>query len=199
MEHETTQNDTDTRGGAADDPRPPTAETTEDHTEDPDESGWVTTDVAAAALKRSPRRVREYIRRGLLVAKTEGEGVSKRWLVSINSLNALLNELGKTQGARPEAWPSSKPRPHGIRRDLRADDIAAVGADELLATVQQLQYRLGQAEARAELTEKTESTLREERERLLADLERERERADRLEEELRQARRGWFRRFFGIY
>jgi chromosome segregation ATPase len=68
----------------------------------------------------------------------------------------------------------------------------------LLATVQQLQYRLGQAEARAELTEKAESTLREEREWLLADLERERERANHLEEELRQARRGWLRRFFGF-
>ncbi len=190
MEHETTQNSADTRGGAADDPRPTAAETTED----PGESGWVTTDVAAAALKRSPRRVREYIRRGLLAAKTEGEGVGKRWLVSIDSLNALLDELGKTRGARL----GSKQRPHSSRRDMRADDIAAVDADELLATVQQLQYRLGQAETRAELTEKTESTLREERERLLADLDRERERADRLEEELRQARRGWLRRFFGI-
>jgi hypothetical protein len=73
-----------------------------------------------------------------------------------------------------------------------------VDAAELLDTVQELHYRLGQAEARAELTEKAESTLREslERERLRADAERER--ADRLEEMLQQARRGWLRRFFGF-
>lgn len=48
--------------------------------------------------------------------------------------------------------------------------------------------------ARLELTERTESTLRE-------NLERERERADRLEAELHtalQARRGWLRRFLGF-
>jgi hypothetical protein len=46
--------------------------------------------------------------------------------------------------------------------------------------------------------------MREERERLLAELERERgrleeerRRANRLEEELREARRPWWRRVFG--
>jgi hypothetical protein len=48
----------------------------------------------------------------------------------------------------------------------------------------------GEMRARAELTAVTESTLRE-------SLERERERADRLEEELREARRSWWRRMFG--
>jgi Helix-turn-helix domain len=60
----------------------------------------VTTDVAAAALRRSPRHVHEYICRGLLAAKTEGEGVGKRWLVSIDSLNTLLDEAGHTTGTR---------------------------------------------------------------------------------------------------
>ncbi len=50
--------------------------------------------------------------------------------------------------------------------------------------------KLGGAQARTELTEKAESTLRDQ-------LERERERADRLEAELREARRGWWRRTFG--
>ena len=49
-----------------------------------------------------------------------------------------------------------------------------------------------------ELTEKAESTMRAERERLIADLERERERADRLQAELDSERRkGLFRKFFG--
>ena len=43
----------------------------------------------------------------------------------------------------------------------------------------------GELRARLQLTERAESTLRE-------DLERERERAERLEEELRQARRGFW-------
>jgi hypothetical protein len=47
------------------------------------------------------------------------------------------------------------------------------------------------------LTERAESTLQAERERLIADLERERERAERLERELSDARRPWYRRWFG--
>ncbi len=36
-----------------------------------------------------------------------------------------------------------------------------------------------------------------ERDRLIADLDRERERADRLEQELRDVRRPWWRKMFG--
>ncbi len=59
-----------------------------------------------------------------------------------------------------------------------------------------LQRELGRLEGRLELTEVTESTLREalERERERAD--EERDRANRLEEELREARRPWWRRVF---
>lgn len=194
MKQEDTHNGTETNGGTADEPRNTAAQTTEEH----GESGWVTTDVAAAALRRSPRRVREYIRKGQLAAKTEGEGVSKRWLVSIDSLNALLDKTGATRRTRSDVRPGSAQRPGGVRKGMQANDVPDVDAAELLATVQELQYRLGRAEARAELTERAESTLREERERLLADLKRERERAERIEEELRQARRGWLRRFFGF-
>lgn len=76
------------------------------------------------------------------------------------------------------------------------------------ARVEDLSYRLGRSEARAELTEKAESTLQAEREHLIADLERERERAERLERELAKARllseeleaersKGFWRRLFG--
>lgn len=191
MEQEATRDNAEATHDTADERQPPDAEA---RVEDLDQSGWVTTGVAAAALKRSPRRVREYIRRGKLAAKTEGEGVRKRWLVSIDSLNALLDEVARDREARSgSVW-----RPRNGRGELRTEDIAAADPDELLATVQELQYRLGRAEAHAELTERAESTLREERERLLADLARERERAERLEEELRRASRGWLRRFFGF-
>ncbi len=41
--------------------------------------------------------------------------------------------------------------------------------------------------------------MRQERERLIADLDRERERAERLERELADARRPWWRRLFGSW
>ncbi len=45
---------------------------------------------------------------------------------------------------------------------------------------------------------RTESTLREERDRLLADLERERERVERLEEKLKaEQQKGFWGRLFG--
>jgi hypothetical protein len=40
----------------------------------PVDSGWVTTEVAAAALRVSPRTVRDYIRSGVLEAKSEVNG-----------------------------------------------------------------------------------------------------------------------------
>ena len=70
-----------------------------------------------------------------------------------------------------------------------------------------MQRELGRLEGRLELTERTESTMREERERLIADLVRERERADQVElearwlraalEEARKPERPWWRRMFG--
>jgi Helix-turn-helix domain len=134
-----------------------------------DESGWVTTEVAAAALRVSPRTVREYIRSGDLKAKSEGEGVTKRWLVSIEAVQTLRDRRG-TSGEMPRS-----------RRDTAVGDLIAaanaVDIGELVAALRNLEHRLGRAEARAELTERAESTLREERERLLSDLTRERERA----------------------
>ncbi len=68
---------------------------------------------------------------------------------------------------------------------------------ELELELRDLSYRLGRSEARLELTEKAESTLQAERNRLLEDLEHERRRAERLEAELREVRRPWWRKLFG--
>ena len=174
------------------------------------ESGWLNTEVAAAALGVSPRTVRDYIQVGSLEAKAEGVGVNKRWLVSINSLQAL-REQRRSAGELPH-----------VRRDTAAGEGAAASTAELaelIAAVQDLQYRLGRAEARAELTERAESTLREqlERERERADQERARaevvqqeaeqfvkereqaqEEANRLRGELEAERsKGFWRRLFG--
>jgi hypothetical protein len=57
--------------------------------------------------------------------------------------------------------------------------------------------RLGRSEERVQLPEKTESTLQAERDRLLEERGRERERADQLQAELEDARRPWWRKLFG--
>src|SRR5919202_4138880 len=53
------------------------------------ESGWVTTEVAARAVRVSPRTIRRYIDQGKLEAKLQGEGVRREWHVSVDSLHAL--------------------------------------------------------------------------------------------------------------
>jgi hypothetical protein len=167
------------------------AETTaEQAAEIPNESGWVTTEVAAAALRVSPRTVRDYIRAGELEAKSEGEGVVKRWLVSIDAVQALRDKRS-----------AAGEMPRGRRDTTVGDLIAAANAvdiGELVAALRELEHRLGRAEARAELTERTESSLRE-------DLEREREERreaweenERLRAELEAERsKGFWRRLFG--
>ena len=42
------------------------------------ESGWVTTDLAAKAVRVSPRTIRRYIDQGKLEARLQGEGVQTR-------------------------------------------------------------------------------------------------------------------------
>jgi hypothetical protein len=54
-------------------------------------SGWTTTKQAAKVLGVSRRSVQAYVRRGLLEAREEGEGIGKTFYVSIDSLNALRN------------------------------------------------------------------------------------------------------------
>ena len=151
--------------------------------------GWITTRVAAAALGVKPRQVRNYISEGILEATTEGEGVNRRYLVSIPSVETLRNERA-AQGKLPGQGPEHN-------RDA-ADSAAEAGytspdtpelVRELTAELREAHYRLGRAEAQVELTAQTESTLREQlaREQERADLERER--ADRLEVELVEAHR----------
>ena len=79
------------------------------------------------------------------------------------------------------------------RRGPRESRVAgqAVDAAELIDRIAALERALGRAEERGELTEQAHSTTREQ-------LERERERADRLESELAELRnRGFWARLFG--
>ena len=129
--------------------------------------GWTTTKTAGKALGVSPRTVQSYIKKGYLVGRTEGEGVKRTWYVSIDSVNNLR--------ARRLAE---------VDADAIREGSAEQVAEGIAEVVQNLSERLAEAAARAaeyrtrlELTERAESTLRE-------DLDRERAERREVRDEL---------------
>ena len=145
------------------------------------ESGWVTTEDAAAALGVSPRTIRDYIRSGGLDAKSEGAGVLKRWLVSKGGLQAMQEKRRSLEEIPVDRRESASGLPS-------AEEGAADAAEPMTAALQDLQYRLGRAEARLELTEQAAIALQAELDRLLEDLKRERTRADTERERVEESR-----------
>jgi len=141
-------------------------------------SGWTTTKQAAKVLGVSRRSVQGYVRRGLLEAEEEGEGVNKRFSVSIDSLNALREQrTGEAVAADGFAGDSPK---WG-----EAANIAANAGEGLRHVVDRLEARTAEAtelRVRLEITEKAESTLRDE----LDEERRRREAAEREREDLRR-------------
>ncbi len=143
------------------------------------DSGWVTTDVAARAVRVSPRTVRRYIERGELEAKPQGEGVNRTWMVSVDSLHALR---------------ASRPRDGNDRGGKAADGATDNLADVLRDMAARLEERAAEAaelRTRLELTARAQSTVEEEARGL-------REERDRLRDELEAERsKGFWRRLFG--
>ena len=198
----------------------------EDFTRGPraDHSGWVTTKVAAQALGIDPRTVRKYIKQGKLVAKSEGAGVEKTYLVSIDSVYAMRGTRTSPRAGRAES-----PR-EGAENAISADLVDLVR--DLTSQISQRSSEAADLRARLELTERAESSQREaleqrlETERLLrAEAERERDELRTRLEALREPpqapetsagtpegtetpergegsqegveRRSWWRRWFG--
>ena len=139
---------------------------------------------AARILRLSSQRVRQLLASGELRGVRDEVG---HWEVDARSVHELLNE-------RREAFSEA------------LEDLLRLS--ELEAEVRELRYLLGRAEGHLELAKGTESALRAEQERLLEELARERERADRLKgaqeeadrlrEELEAERsKGFWRRLFG--
>ena len=162
-----------------------------DEGKDAGNSGWVTTDVAAEALGVSSRSVRNYIRSGELTALKEKEGISQRYLISIYSLYALRDgrkSAGKVPGNR---------RRTASRPEASTELVRETAAELLRETLVELETHVAlnaELRARLQLTEQAESSVREERDRLLAELEAERrqyaddverERAERVEAQRR--------------
>lgn len=135
-----------------------------------------------------PRTVRAYIERGDLVARSEGEGIQKTYLVSIDSVYALRDSRGPSaknrrtsaaEGREKSARNARSPGARGSTIGVPAEDLADVIRD-LAAETARMSAEAAEFKTRLELTAQAESTLREA-------LERERERADRLEAELRES------------
>jgi len=136
-------------------------------------SGWVNTDVAAEALGVSARSVRNYILNGSLVARKEKEGINKRYVVSVDSLYALRDRR-KQEGKSQRNFHRASRRPEKSTEGS-TELVRETAVDMLRETLASLETHIAQnAEllARLELTERAESTLRE---------ELERERRERLE------------------
>ena len=144
------------------------------------ESGWVATDVAARALRVSPRTIRRLIERGKLEARAEGEGIARRWLVSVDSLRAFgasRTDVGDT----PRADEHEDADGGGI-----ADVLREMSARLEMRTAEAVEMR-----SRLEHTERALSSLGREADRL-------REESERLRAELEAERsRGFWRKVFG--
>jgi len=170
-------------------------------------SGWVTTDVAARAVRVSPRTIRRYIDRGELKAKVEGEGVERRWLIDVDSLHAL-------RALRPESEPVRGVSGGEEGADSLADVIRQMSArvEERTAEAVEMRIRLELSEQAHSSVEEEARRLREENERLRQELEdlREAQEGDPetlasanteegqgVEAPLRQEHRPWWRRWFG--
>jgi hypothetical protein len=141
-------------------------------------SGWTTTKQAAKVLGVSRRSVQGYVRRGLLEAQEQGQGVNKTFLVSIDSLNALHDRR------RHEASETAK--------FAEASAEAVETANQHMDTGEALRHAIERVEARTaeatefrirlELTEQAQSTLQEE----LIEERRRREEAERERDDLRR-------------
>jgi excisionase family DNA binding protein len=156
-------------------------------------SDFYTPSEAARILSRSgktisERRVRQMLQAGEIAGERPPNG---RWRIPQDAVHELLDE-------RREDWKRSE---SGNRNDSMtaasqtssqtAPDAALSGPEsvrELLSRVESLSRELGRSEARLELTELAESSVREERDRLLGELEQEREERRRLSGQLHQLR-----------
>jgi hypothetical protein len=141
-------------------------------------SGWTTTKQAAKVLGVSRRSVQGYVRRGLLEAQEQGQGVNKTFLVSIDSLNALHDRR------RSEASEAAKFAEASANAVEEANQYTSAG-EALRHAIERVEARTAEAtelRIRLELTEQAQSTLHEE----LLEERRRREEAERERDALRR-------------
>jgi hypothetical protein len=146
-------------------------------------SGWVSTDVAAEALGVSSRSVRNYILNRSLVARKDTEGINEKYLVSLESLYALRDRR-KTEGKLARNRRASSRTEEAAANT--AEVVKETAVDLLRETLANLETHIAsnaELRARLELSEGTESALREEVERERAGRLEAQERAEQLTQE----------------
>ena len=117
----------------------------------------------------------------LWAGELEGERDERgRWHVYRREVHRLLEERRDPAREAPEEALRSRP------------ESAGEWVDRVASSLERELWRL---EGRLELTERVESTIREERDRLIRELEEVRSER-RLQEELEAARRPWWRKLF---
>jgi excisionase family DNA binding protein len=131
-----------------------------------DRQEYYTVSEAAKVLDISERRVRQIAQDG----KVDGVRSEDGWKIFRYSVHDFRDRRAAQEPVRGVREPSSDAR-------------------EWIERVTTLERELGRLEGRLELTEMAESTMREERERLLEDLSRERERAAQEQERAEEAQR----------
>lgn len=109
----------------------------------------MTIEVAAKAVRVSPRVIRKYIERGELEAKPQSEGARRSWLVSVDSLYAL-------RAARTEEEEGPRTDRGGIAADGMADVLRGMAM-----RLEQLAAEAGDLRIRLELTARAQSTMEE--------------------------------------
>ena len=148
----------------------------------PEEDAY-TAPQAARVLGLSDRRVRQMLEAGELEGERDGSG---KWWMPQRAVHAALEDRGSPR-VRSREQRAAPPRPDAAGEAPAPPQRGPGGPEsvrELVSRVESLSYRLGRSEARAELTERAESTLREERDRLSRELEEERAERRRLAERL---------------
>jgi hypothetical protein len=143
---------------------------------DADQSGWVTTKVAARSLRVDPRTVRKYIKQGRLTARSEGKGVEKTYLVSVDSLHKL-------RGSRPDPAVNRDNVPRESAESATSADLVDLVRD-LSAELTRRSSEAAELRTRLELTERAESSQREALEQRLHTERLLRERAQQERDEL---------------
>jgi hypothetical protein len=154
------------------------SEPDEDVRRDTGESGWTTTKQAAKVLGVSRRSVQGYVRRGLIEAREEGEGVNKTFLISIDSLNALRDRRNREVGQAAKFAEAAA-------EEERSANLYANAGEALRHAIERVEARTVEAtelRIRLEITEKAQSTLQAE----LEEERRKREVAERERDELRR-------------
>ncbi len=147
-----------------------------------EEGDYYSVSQAAKVLKVTTGRIRQMLGSGELEGeKDEGSG---HWKIPAH----LVHDRPRPPRVERSSPTTSAPEP------LRSPESLS----DLLDRIARLERELGRSEGARELEAVARSTLEEQltRERERAD--KERERSEQLQAELDQARRPWWRKFFGI-